>query len=175
MSVTISGDGTITGLDADGISSQPVFPGNVLQVVSTTKTDVFSVSGASDTFVDITGFSVSITPSSTSSKILVFGNVAGGASAQTAIWYRIVRDSTPIAVSSSGTSIRVDQEAFNVTARAWHHASFSHLDAPATTSSLTYKLQIYDTSFETPTLYVNRNADSVGTSVSSITVMEIAG
>jgi hypothetical protein len=44
--------------------------GKVLQVVSTTKTDTFTTTSTS--FTDITGMSVSITPSSASNKILVF-------------------------------------------------------------------------------------------------------
>jgi len=42
----------------------------VLQVVSATKTDTFSTSSTS--FVDVTGLTANITPSSTSSKIMVF-------------------------------------------------------------------------------------------------------
>ena len=47
--------------------------GSVIQVASTSKTDPFSTSSTS--FVDVTGLSVSITPTSTSSKILVLGYV----------------------------------------------------------------------------------------------------
>ena len=43
--------------------------GSVLQVVQTVKTDTFATTSTS--FVDITGVSVAITPSSTSSKILI--------------------------------------------------------------------------------------------------------
>ena len=50
------------------------FPtGSVVQTVSATKTDHFST--AETTFQDVTGLSVSITPSSTSNKILVMTNV----------------------------------------------------------------------------------------------------
>jgi hypothetical protein len=53
----------------DGSTFGPI--GKILQVVSTTKTDVFTTSSGS--FTDITGLSVSITPSSTSSKVLILG------------------------------------------------------------------------------------------------------
>ena len=60
----ISDGGVLKRLDASLIG------GKVLQVVSTAKTDTFSTSSTS--FTDITGLSVAITPSATSSKILVF-------------------------------------------------------------------------------------------------------
>ena len=47
--------------------------GKVLQVVSITKQDSFSTSSTS--FTDVTGLSLSITPSSTSSKILILGSL----------------------------------------------------------------------------------------------------
>ena len=50
------------------------FPtGSVVQTVSATKTDHFETTNTS--FTDITGMSVSITPSSSSNKILVMSNV----------------------------------------------------------------------------------------------------
>ena len=150
-------------------------PGHVIQVKSTTKTDTFAMSGQTDAYVDITGFNVSITPSSTSSKILITGHVAGGASVATSIMYRLMRDSTAISVSSNGQTIRFDNEAYGTATRGWHYTPFSFLDSPSTTSATTYKLQIYDSSFSSSTLYVNRNGDSSSAAVSSITVMEIAG
>ena len=59
------GDGTILTTNSS--------VGKILQVVSTVKTDVFTTS--SQSLVDITGLSVTITPSATSSKILVLYNV----------------------------------------------------------------------------------------------------
>lgn len=172
----LADDAVTTAKIADSAITDALLPaGSVLQVVSTTKTDVFSLSGHTNTWVDITGFSVSITPSSTSSKILVTGYVAGGATAQVTQVYRLRRGETNIAIGSSSTTIRNDNEAPNVAARAWHHAPFSYLDSPSTTSATTYKLQIYDTSISSPTQYVNRNGDTGSDAVSTITVMEIAG
>jgi hypothetical protein len=58
---TLTNSGTATGF------------GKVLQVVSTTKTDTFTTSSTSLT--DLTGMSASITPSSTSNKILVLSSL----------------------------------------------------------------------------------------------------
>ena len=71
--------------------------GKILQVQSTVKTDSFSSNSSS--FVDITGLSVSITPSSTSSKILVFSNfsVSGDTwNSGRGIAFNLVRGSTNI-------------------------------------------------------------------------------
>ena len=51
--------------------------GAMLQVVQTVKTDTFS-SNPSSAWIDITGLSVSITPLSSSSKILVQISIVGG-------------------------------------------------------------------------------------------------
>ena len=68
MTTQIKGNDTSTfggAIDANNIN----VTGNILQVVSTTKTDTFSTTSTS--YVDITGLSVSITPTSTSSKIFI--------------------------------------------------------------------------------------------------------
>jgi hypothetical protein len=175
MSVTISGDGTITGLDADGISSQPVFPGNVLQVVSTTKTDTFST--ASTSLVDVTGLSVSITPSSATSKILVMVVASGGGlEGANGMNLALLRGATQIALGdASGSRSRGFGGNQQITNEMNTNTAI-YLDSPATTSATTYKVQA---SVNTGTGYINRthnDADNAYTTrgVSSITVMEIA-
>ena len=153
--------------------------GKVLQVVQTVKTDTYSMS--SGTFTDVTGLSVSITPSATSSKILVlvdlkFNGRAGLVSAHS----RLMRDSTAIYVGDAAgnrqraTSNAVGDQEF-VTA-----ANSVFLDSPATTSSTTYKVQVRANT--TNNIFVNRAADAVDDDsafraryASSITVMEISG
>jgi hypothetical protein len=146
----------------------------VLQVVSTTKTDTFSQSVAAGTFVDVTGLSVSITPSSTNSKILVIGMVNAQLGS-----HRLVRDSTAIAV---GDAAGVRQQA---TAGGTGVANtpgariLMTLDSPATTSATTYKIQMASQAEATVTIYVNRtdtdtNSAFVARTVSSLTVMEIS-
>lgn len=120
--------------------------GKVLQVVQGTTTTSTIV--ASTTFTD-TNLSASITPSSTSSKILVMvtqslysyrdSTVAGGAA-------RILRGSTEV-VNGYGSNfnstswIDVGNRAGNYVVKGdiW---SYQFLDSPNTTSSTTYKTQI---------------------------------
>jgi hypothetical protein len=179
--------GSLSGLSANNFvidvasGSKIVQPGAVLQVVSTTKTDTFTTSTPG--FQDITGLSVSITPSSASSKFLVLmdcnPHTDAGATAQNAT-LRLMRDSTPIAIGDAAgsrerTTTRTGQTGGNN--QTSQTLSANHLDSPATTSAITYKVQIYSTG---SAVFVNRAAtdtDNVAFQrmVSSITVMEIAG
>jgi hypothetical protein len=154
--------------------------GAVLQVVSTTKTDTFSTTSGS--LVDITGLSVSITPTNASNKILVFANVSiiatGGA---TRFVYTLVRNSTAISIGdAAGSRARVTagNESNDVARGNLGTLSAITLDSPNTTSATTYKIQTY--AIDGSTIVVNRNmADSDSSSyyraTSSITVMEVSG
>jgi hypothetical protein len=153
-------------------SAQPV--GAVLQVVNAVKVDVFSTSNT--TYTDITGLSVSITPLSTSSKILVLADVfIGQSSTNNSGAVQIVGGSTVLGNNTSSAQGLYGYGAggsLNDQYRAFTSASLSYLDSPATASSITYKIQIRSIG---GTVYMNRwtlNTDIMGSS--SITVMEIA-
>ena len=174
MTVTIDGT-TGVSLVQDGVITDANLPaGSVLQVVSTTKNNVFSTSSTS--FTDVTGLSVSITPSSASSKILVLVNVMLGSTADAGI--KVQRGSTDIAIGTGSSAFNcLGQSApapDDGLTYAPQHSSISHLDSPSTTSATTYKIQ--GRTNGSGTLYINRRAiaDSfIG--ASSITLMEIAG
>jgi hypothetical protein len=177
MSVTISGSGTITGLDADGISSQPVFPGQVLQVLSTIKTDTFSTNAG--TFVDVTGLSLSITPSSASNKILIMFSVPASSSSSAGWFLRLLRNSTEIALGdAAGSRIRTTVSSHLAPAGQSFSMAYQYLDSPATTSAVIYKLQLASQTGGF-TAYINRSstdtdANDFERGTSTITVMEIA-
>jgi hypothetical protein len=163
-------------------NSAGVAIGTVLQVVSVTKTDIFSTT-STNTFVDITGLTANITPKSSSSRIVVivhlgaFGNNAGVARTAS---FRIMRDSTAIGVGASeGSRLSANFRDF-IDADANHarNGSFTHVDSPNTTALVTYKLQA---SNQGNTLFINRtgnddnNANAWGSRcASSLTLMEIA-
>jgi hypothetical protein len=199
MTITINGSGTITG--ATTMASATSFSadvtlggagveilnnsgrvvvgqaGSVLQVVSTVKTDTFSVATA--TFTDVTGLSVSITPSSSSSKILVMFGVAAGPSNASSQNLRLVRNSTVIYAGDAASNRPLG---YASTYASSDYIVFpvggSYLDSPATTSATTYKIQV--ASSGGTTTYVNRTVGDRDTTAydlrgaSSITVMEIA-
>jgi hypothetical protein len=171
---------SITKLNNLSVSALTALPsglgGKVLQVVSTTKTDTFAVNPSSTT-IDVTGLSVSITPTSASNKILVIISITGnGVNGTNLAYFNLVRGSTLIyAGDSAGSRTRSFAQAIDSDPHANESTSGNFLDSPATTSSTTYKIQVYSTN----TVYINRgstDADSVGRGrgASTITVMEIA-
>ena len=148
----------------------------ILQVVSTTKTDTFSMS--STTFADVTGLSVSITPQSATSKIFVTVDMMTGNNAASQLFARLRRDSTDIALGdTAGSRTRVTSGVYEGNANTPKAVSFSFLDSPATTSATTYKVQI--ASSDTTAVTVNRtegDSDSAARArgVSTITVFEVS-
>jgi hypothetical protein len=152
----------------------------VLQVASTTKTDTFTMS--SSTFADVTGLTVSITPSSTSSLVLVTASIqgAGNGSTSSNAFTRLLRGSTVIgAGASAGTRIPVNAVLGLADYLGFiDSASIAFLDSPATTSATTYKIQMASQSGAVA-VYINRaenDADDPtrARASSTITVMEIS-
>lgn len=169
---------TQTGIPAGDITSGQIghlrMPtGSVLQVLQTVKYDTFTVSSANQTYYDITGLSVSITPKSTSSKILINATVQGVSTYDGGL--RLVRDSTVIGVPSGGWTNNLSFFGVRGATYEAYTSGGSFLDSPATTSTLTYKVQC--TGSSNTLIYVNRtpNSDTDERTISSITVMEIAG
>lgn len=178
MTVIIDGTAGITfPVTAGSASAVQASSGRVLQVVQTAKTDTFS--STSSSFTDITGLSVSITPSSASSKIFVFSTTPVGGSAADQLTLRLVRDSTAIFIGNSAGSrslgfYGIDTSAIGSTAVL--PQTIVYLDSPSTTSSVTYKIQ---GKTGTAVWYVNRSSDDTDAvyrtrTASSIIVMEIA-
>jgi hypothetical protein len=179
-SPAVSGTTTLTLPTTSGTvltsASNTGFPaGSILQVVSTTKTDAYS-NAAQNAWNDVTGLSVSITPSSSSNKILVTGQLSYAASSN--LYFRIVRGSTAIAVGdTAGSRIScTGASGYNFAdGNVGENATFEYLDSPSTTSSTTYKIQVYGFNI---TQYVNRvvtDTDSTISprNVSTITVTEV--
>jgi len=142
------------------------YAGAVLQVVqaqTTTQTEA-SFSSATDL-----GLSASITPISSSSKILVLVSANGLGSRGTATYWDgyLVRGSTNIGAFgnylASGTG-----------ANGWWGASLCVLDSPATTSSTTYKLQGIRRSGSDNCIFNVTTGNSGTGTISTITLLEIA-
>ena len=145
--------------------------GGILQVVSTTKTDTFTTTSTS--FVDVTGLSATITPRSTSSKIMVIVDAATGCNAPNVVRLNIVRDSTNIAQSTGSGAGNQSYAPYSGDVNSASHVGLTFLDSPSSTSSLTYKIQF---AALTGTAFLGRYAanDSYR-STSTITLIEVAG
>ena len=172
--------GAMPALDGSALTGV----GKVLQVKQTHLNTTQSVASASTSnFADFTGFNATITPSSTSSKIMVMADVNYGIQVGT-IHFRLVRDSTAIAVHDTpgGTRIastknsRPDATPYAIYS---DNLSMNFLDTPSTTSAITYKVQGTLGATYNNTMYLNRpyhmgdSADYNGRGVSTLILMEI--
>jgi hypothetical protein len=162
MPTIISGDGTITGLTSTGISAVQKLPaGSVIQVVQGTFSNI-QESTTSTSFVD-TSVNASITPSSTSSKILVLITSQWHTAATGKyIGFAIKRNSTDVA---SGINY------FGQTT-TWGGVSISYLDSPNSASSVTYTLRFKSNDGAS---VLHGWGSSGGGSTQNIVLMEIAG
>lgn len=175
---TDSVDITVTST-ASGGGSTPA--GGILQTLSTTKTDTFSSGAAGQAvFVDVTGLSESITPASSSNKVLITVNMMVATPPSDVALVRLMRGSTPINIGTSvGSRSPVSGACYSQFGNTEANCiSFSFLDSPATTAATTYKVQIAANS--TGNVYVNRTAGDTnsidsGRGASTITVQEIKG
>ena len=152
--------------------------GNVLQVVSATKTDKFSSAQSAGVYVDVTGLSVSITPTSTSSKILVMASVLMSTqnnAYQSLTGLRIARNGTFIGTGSEQFASSVASVTSSDNDSAYASVPLLFLDSPSSTSALTYNIQIAQRIGGSVNIQVNaaRGGGQLGSS--TITVMEIAG
>ena len=169
------------------VTSAGLPSGTVLQVQSTTKTDTFTAN-LGTTFVAITGLSVSITPSSTSSKILIMSNLFVGSNADNFFHFRLYRNGSNLSgATGDADGVRARDYSYNYltatsgeTYIALTQSLPNYLDLPATTSSLTYQIYVGDPNSGGNPIYINRikrddNAVYEPRGISTITAMEIAG
>ena len=174
-----------------GVAASALPSGSIIQVKHTqlTVTGSQAISSANtDTLVS--GFTVNITPTSTSSIIQltaqIFGEFDNTSSPHNTIFY-FMRDSTKLA--HTGTIQSNQQAGVSMLAQAQDSSSvnvattpevgfISFFDTPSTTSQITYKLGFR--SKQTATFHINRtvndaNATSEERGTSFISATEIAG
>ena len=180
---SFSGSGaSLTALNGSNISSGTIASarlpsglGKVLQVVSTNTTS--TTSSTSTSYTDVTGLSVAITPSASSSKVLVFvtiGLIDDASGSNGSYAFRLIRGSTSIGEGSGGgqtdSIAGLGQKTNN-----YDNLNVHYLDSPSTTSSTTYKMQFRG--LYQPAIRINTSQDngaSYGQHTSaSITAVEI--
>ena len=170
MAIVINGSGTVTGLAVGGLPDGTVDSGTlavnsrgtVLQVVTANHgTQVIS---SSSTYVD-TGVTASITPSATSSKILVTVSQMGLDKRTNNTYMHLItlRGSTQIH-SANGQELYTANTNGNTGSCTW-----SYLDSPSSTSAVTYKTQFKSVSGN------SQVSVQWSSATSTITLMEIAG
>jgi hypothetical protein len=145
------------------------------QVVSTNLSTTFSTTSTS--YTDITGLSVSITPTLATSKVLVLVGFSASVSGDIAVMYQLVRGSTAINIGdAAGNRTRASfSNIFADTTIQTGTFNLNYLDSPATTSATTYKMQMFVNS---GTGYINRTGSDTDAATrprtaANITVMEV--
>lgn len=184
-----SGDITLAGSGVELLNNSGRIvvgqSGSILQVVSTTKTSQFT-STTVGSVVDITGMSASITPTSTSSKILIMVKLmVGNSGAQnTTFVLQLYRGATLInsgdtagnrTLGFSGSEEGISTNTYGQYQTYDYCTQF--LDSPASTSSQTYKVSVYLAA--TNTFCINSTGLDSDTSAfprgtSNIILMEVA-
>ena len=156
--------------------------GKILQVVQTVKTDTFSRTSSSADYGEITGLTASITPSSSSNKILIIARVAGGSNlAGNRIGIRLSAGGSPITAYTGDAASTRSRAASSMELDGTNtvlELTATHLHSPATTSSITYAVE--GSAEGSQTFFCNRSGnDSDSTSVyrscSSIILLEVEG
>ena len=164
--------------------------GKILQVVQLSKTDTASVTMPAAPSISPDAISQSITPSSSSSKVLVRATLCVGTNESSRkIYAHLYRGGSVVSGAigdAAGSRQRVSAVTFidniNITGISNRIAMLSHeyLDSPSSTSSLTYSYRFsHDATNGARTLWINReetnNDDSHSArAYSSITLMEVA-
>lgn len=165
MSLALSGDST-----------------TILQVKQTVKTDTFTTTGG--TWADVTGLSVTITPMSITSRILIMvtGHV-GYQNYQGRL--RLLRNGTAVGVgdlAGSRPQTMITSITYTGNSNEYYHIipfASNFIDSPLTTSPIVYKMQL--AAYSTYPVYINRsyqwqnNSEYDGTPITTITAMEISG
>ena len=144
-------------------------PGSVVALKSVTINA--NVSIASGTWTDVSGLSITYTPTSASNNIFVMASVqAGSVPLTNGAGIRLVRNSTPIGVGT-GVADVVGADATASDAFYLFSLSSQVLDSPATTSSTTYKVQAWCLGAGSININVSSGGQVGG--ASTLTIMEV--
>ena len=199
MPITINGSGTVTGIsvgglpdgivDTDMIAAAAVTApkkgtGSILQIVSFSKTDTSSVSVAANTNTDGLGLTASITPSSSSNKILIFGmfniSIVDQQHGIGAVIFKAGSVLSGAVADAAGS--RRQLTALGEAASSSNYSdtiNVQYLDTAGSTSSIAYKIEAHNPSSITRVAYLNRAVTDTDNqyhrrAISTITLMEVA-
>ena len=171
--ITLSSDGKVT------------FPntstGKILQVVSTTKTDVFSEDVASSSFSG-DAMSVSITPSNASNKIMLFASCSLGIETTNDGGFAFFKAGsllTGAVADADGSRARLSSVRVSSSTGQWQTINGQHLDTAGGTSAITYSVRLHHGANALRYVYLNRSHTDANQgydfrAVSSLTAMEVA-
>ena len=154
-------------IDSAGKLTSAVFPSTMIRQVEVATTDAVT-STTSSNYVDVTGLSVDITPTSSSSKIFLLLNFRFGNSSSSNNYYQLLRDSTALDLGG-GVS---DGNLGNFNTATFVDTSTTLLDTHGVSAGtqVTYKLQVKRSA---GTLYINGRTDGGNARNGSLIAMEV--
>ena len=205
MAIAINGSGTVTGISVGGLPDGIVDSGTLAtnsvdsaelidgaidashiafgtgQVLQRIMTTALSSSTSINTWFDISGFNINITPTSTASRVLVFLSVnLSSDNTGEHLCARVMRDSTVIgghtSLSSRGAGFTAHFTTQGVS-NAAEYCGGTVLDHPNSTSAVNYKVQGYGGGED---FYMNRPETDTDNAhyqrgVSTLTLIEVIG
>jgi hypothetical protein len=190
-SISSAGAFTSTTIDAtkltgalpaiSGAALTGITTGKVLQVVQDVLDTELAVT-LNTTWTSVSGLSQVITPSATSSKILIQVSInVGGQNGidQSYPKIRLKRDSTTIGIGTGSGSRALSSAMWapgNVTTNSTGTLTVTFLDEPSTTSTITYGVSVFGS--QNRTFYINRcgadESTAGGRAISTITLTEVS-
>ena len=170
----ISDAGVLKRLDASLIGGGKI--GQVVQTHFTTQSQM-----SSSSFAAISGCTVDITPSATSSKVFVMISLCSGVNGASYGFFKLYRDTTLIGSGSDssnriGCNFSISQNDGDNTSDGVKQVNYQYLDSPSSTSALTYTVQA--STFSNSTITYNKTPDNsdngrTAQGSSTITVLEV--
>jgi len=173
-------DGAITSAKlASGVG------GKILQIVSQQYTTPITVSGVTNTYVDST-ITASITPSSSSNKVIVWFNVSVASTTSTGnrVALKLKRGSTDIGIGTGTTGSRIVSSANALYENNDPYEPMTipvlWYDSPATTSAITYKVAVASNNNTSQNVFFNRSRDDADNNdnfrtATQVLLVEVAG
>lgn len=158
------------------IQSGSLDSGKVLQIQSSVSTAASSI--ATETYTDIPSMTATITPASTSSKILIqvsFGLLCSTGTG-TGCLMKLFRGSTEIGNGSGADTHNVFMQNYNGANNIFEPRFHMFVDSPSSTSAIVYKMQWRVVSAGSETWYMNRRGnDNYARTASTFLLTEISG
>ena len=160
--------------------------GGIIQIKQTVLTAAISYTPSGPhVYTDISGFNCTITPTSSSSKIMIVVGIGGLHQESGTIAGKVLRGSTDIGVGdANGNRPRAGFRMYGSAIYNTNHCGsyhFTFLDSPATTSATTYKLQTMGENGSSYPVYLNRSVQDTNeaysyrsTTISTMTLYEVS-
>lgn len=174
--------GALPAISGASLTNLPA-GGKALQLLSTTKTNVYTefIDGGEYSTNDITGLTLSITPSNANNKIFLIASLSHSANELAVNFCKAGSIISGARGDTSGAYYRVTSSLEAGDGYSLQTTTMTHTDTAGGTSAITYSLRLVNTSYYDVTFTINQNKTSRAAisrynvaGVSSLTAIEVA-